>query len=720
MVIGVLVLSSFVAVAVSSKELKQEKITLFFSQFSMREMDNHVILELKGTNSVLVKQDHYMVPTRIETFTFPFGTEIKSVQCIPKDIHEQTLTKKLMVAPGPIILGRITTLNSNVQRRGDPVTMDVWHDYNVGAGINGNERCIFVKVQTFPVQYNPSESTIEWAENIEIDINYKEPEQTATMSFDEEYTFIVLAPSEYSDELQDLIAHKISRGISTKLVTLNEIYGSSYFPVDGRDDPEKIKYFIKNAYAGWNTKYVLLVGGSDQFPVRTSHINLDDWDYGEFVSDLYYADIYDENNSYCSWDTNDNGVFGELNVPGITDDRVDLYPDVYLGRLACVDADEVRTCIDKIIEYETGDAFTKEWFSTIVAIGGDTHIGDVAAIDEGEYINDEIITLMSEFIPDRLYASNGRLSGYVPTGSKEITDAVNEGCGFLNFIGHGATWGYGTHPHEDTGTWLPTPDGFYLTDNVLNLLNGEKLPIVFTSGCDVGKFYEDDQCFSWAFISNPNGGGIASCGASAVSYGGGGTNAAETRVGKMIINMYQAYQDGALTFGEMWGTAITNFIEPDMSTIEYKTVESWEAFGDPTLVIAGGSHPPLQPETPSGTTEGKIGTEYSYSTNTIDPDGDNIYYLFDWGDDTFSDWIGPYNSGEICTANHTWDKKGDFQVRVKARDEHGAQSEWSDPLPITMPKNKAINIHPLILQFFENHPRLSSLLKNLFELGLEG
>jgi len=56
---------------------------------------------------------------------------------------------------------------------------------------------------------------------------------------------IVLAPSEYSDELQDLIDHKISRGVSTKLVTLNEIYGGSYFPVDGRDDSEKINILSK-------------------------------------------------------------------------------------------------------------------------------------------------------------------------------------------------------------------------------------------------------------------------------------------------------------------------------------------------------------------------------------------------------------------------------------------------------------------------------------------
>ena len=690
-----------------------------FSQPEIHDHNEYATIHMDEANSQLMNLNEPILPTYIRTITFPIGTVIINVTCIPKGTHLESLSKKIMPTPEPRIAGHCPVDLHNHGMKTDANSYpDTWYQYDLGQGIIGNKRCTILKVQINPVRYFPVQQLLKWIDTVEIKVKYLLSSQPK--SNDDIYSFIILTPDAYTNELHDLINHKNSRNISTKLVTLNNIYNGDYFPVQGRDNPEKIKYFIKNAYDSWNTKYVLLVGGSDQFPVRTSHINLDDWDYGDFVSDLYYADIYDENYSYCSWDTNGNDVFGELDIPSITDDMVDLYPDVHLGRLACINADELRTCVNKIIEYETSKAFTNEWFSKIVAVGGDTHVGDIEAIDEGEYINDEIIALMSEFIPDRLYASNGRLSGYVPTGSEKITDAINEGCGFLNFIGHGATWGYGTHPHEDTGTWLPTPDGFYLTDNVLNLLNGEKLPIVFTSGCDVGKFYEDDQCFSWAFISNPNGGGIASCGASAVSYGGGGTNAAETRVGKMIINMYQAYQDGALTFGEMWGTAITNFIEPDMSTIEYKTVESWEAFGDPTLVIAEGSHPPLQPETPSGATGGKIGTEYSYSTNTIDPDGDNIYYLFDWGDDTFSDWIGPYASGEICTANHTWDKKGDFQVRVKARDDHGAQSEWSDSLSITMPKNKVINTHPLILQFFENHPRLSSLLKNLIELELEG
>jgi len=449
---------------------------------------------------------------------------------------------------------------------------------------------------------------------------------------------------------------------------------------------------------------------------------MDDWDYGSFVSDLYYADIYDGTGGFSSWDSNGNDVFGELNVPGVEDDEVDLYPDVYLGRLACVDDVEVSDCVQKIIDYESDKAYTQHWFTNFVGIGGDTHIGDPGSIDEGEYVNDVVIDNLDCVIPVRLYASLGMLSGYFPTGSARITDSINSGCGFLSLIGHGATWGYGTHPHNDPNTWLPTPSNYYLTDDVLNLANDEGLPIVCNSGCDVGKFHEDEDCFSWAFVKNPDGGGIASCGASAVSYGGYGTDASEVRVGKMIVNMFDAYKEkagvgSATSFGEMWSNAVTNYIFPGMSSIDYKVVESWEPFGDPSLVVAEDSQLPVKPDAPDGEVSGKINVEYTYTAMTTDPDGDDLYYLFDWGDGGFSGWVGPHVSGTIAEASHKWSEKGSYEIRVKAKDIHGVQSEWSDPLSVSMPRNKAFNFNlDLLEQLLERFPNAFPVLRHMMGL----
>ena len=141
-----------------------------------------------------------------------------------------------------------------------------------------------------------------------------------TVYSSENYNFLVITPTQFTKELQPLISHKNNRGISTILVTLDEIYNGEKFPVKGRDNPEKIKYFIKDSIENWGTRFLLLVGGAEQLPGRYTHIYYDDFnlystpDEWVFLSDLYYADIYDDEGNFASWDTNKNNVFGFTNV----------------------------------------------------------------------------------------------------------------------------------------------------------------------------------------------------------------------------------------------------------------------------------------------------------------------------------------------------------------------------------------------------------------------
>jgi hypothetical protein len=126
---------------------------------------------------------------------------------------------------------------------------------------------------------------------------------------------------------------------------------------------------------------------------------------------------------------------------------------------------------------------------------------------------------------------------------------------------------------------------------------------------------------------------------------------------------------------------------------------------------------PEKPNRPEGTIDGNIDETYTYSSETQDSDLDDVFYLFDWGDETTSGWLGPYVSGQECTTQHSWSQQGDYQIKVKARDRLYAESPWSDPLSITMPKNRAIN--GPFFNFFVNHPELFPILRLLFQrLGL--
>lgn len=119
---------------------------------------------------------------------------------------------------------------------------------------------------------------------------------------------------------------------------------------------------------------------------------------------------------------------------------------------------------------------------------------------------------------------------------------------------------------------------------------------------------------------------------------------------------------------------------------------------------------PNKPEKPSGPTSGKPGSLYLYRTSSIDLDDDMVYYLWDWGDGTQSDWLGPYPSGTQASAQKSWVKKGDYSVKVKSKDIYGAESPWSDPLPISMPTSKVSQLRLLLSQFIDN---LVQFLQNL-------
>ncbi len=108
------------------------------------------------------------------------------------------------------------------------------------------------------------------------------------------------------------------------------------------------------------------------------------------------------------------------------------------------------------------------------------------------------------------------------------------------------------------------------------------------------------------------------------------------------------------------------------------------------FTITGANNPPYTPSKPSGVTSGYAGVSYTYTSVTTDPDGDQIYYYFDWGDSTTSGWVGPYTSGCVGSASHAWTCSGTYYVKVKAKDVHGAESGWSSILTVAIgPTNDA-------------------------------
>ena len=125
------------------------------------------------------------------------------------------------------------------------------------------------------------------------------------------------------------------------------------------------------------------------------------------------------------------------------------------------------------------------------------------------------------------------------------------------------------------------------------------------------------------------------------------------------------------------------------------------------------NQPPNKPAKPNGSLSGKIGVTYTYNTTTSDPEGDNIYFWFDWGDGTSSGWVGPYISGALGNASHSWTIKGTYTIKVKAKDTAGNESVWSDPLPVTMPCSYNIPLQWFWERLFQRFPNAFPILRHL-------
>jgi len=111
------------------------------------------------------------------------------------------------------------------------------------------------------------------------------------------------------------------------------------------------------------------------------------------------------------------------------------------------------------------------------------------------------------------------------------------------------------------------------------------------------------------------------------------------------------------------------------------------------LAPENANEPPATPTVPTGPTQGVTFVDYTFSTVApADPEGQKVYLLWDWGNNETSQWLGPYTAGQQATASYAWEQPGVYNVRVRARDENGSQSSWSEPHNITIAAQPRLQI----------------------------
>jgi hypothetical protein len=128
------------------------------------------------------------------------------------------------------------------------------------------------------------------------------------------------------------------------------------------------------------------------------------------------------------------------------------------------------------------------------------------------------------------------------------------------------------------------------------------------------------------------------------------------------------------------------------------------------LVVANVNSPPTKPHI-TGPSNGKVGSIYDYGFCSTDPDGDQIFYCIDWGDDTGEVCIGPFPSDTCIYESHTYTIGGTFIIKAKA-DDGELESDWSE-LEVTMPRGKLSLLNTYLMRLLERFPNMIPILRLL-------
>jgi len=591
--------------------------TITFDQPQIRQADGYSTVTIDNTNSCLTQAGAPNLPSQLLTYTFPLGTTITSitVNLAPAQTFQLTADLKPIAPPQTIVDDTIIT--APLTAMSPACYPEPQWTYHLGAGLQEQKHTLFLNIRCTPVQYHQASRTISYSPQATVTVEYTDP-ASSPFPLKATYDLVIIAPEKFTAALQPLVNHKNAHGVTTLLVARETICNNTNYS-QGRDCAEKMKYFIKDCIEQYGTSNILLVGGRSGgimkekwwMPVRYSHLDDESGFEGSYLSDLYFADIYNPNLSFSSWDTNGDGIFAEWNSHG--KDILDMFPDVAVGRLACKDLAEVKVVVNKIVTYENGTAGA-DWFKTMVVAGGDSAPYSNDSWYEGEEENKLAISYMTSFTPVKFWTSDGTL-----TGRDDLISAVSQGCGFLFVDGHGNPQVWTTHP-PNSSAWV----GGLNAIDMFKMTNREKLPIIVCGACHNAQFnvsltniikriiqdrllffqrtvyYKDwvPECWAWRSVSVARGGSVATMAYAGLDWfteGDGNHDGIPDCVqffsGFMNTNFFYNYGVRNLTrLGDTFTQDLTDYLNafpPMVNKLDCKTVQEFTLLGDPTLAIGG-------------------------------------------------------------------------------------------------------------------------------------
>jgi len=504
-------------------------------------------------------------------------------------------------------------------------------------------------------------------DNPEMTQTYNQHYTSPPASF-ENYNLLIITTDALKTGFEPLKQAHDATGVATVIKTLTDIGGS---------DLESIRNYIHEAYTNWGVEYVLIGGDDNVIPAPILWVSGMDENVSYYEdtmpADLYYACL-DGPYNY-----DNDGYWGEPN-DGTDGGDVDLIAEVYVGRACVGTTTEVNNFVTKTVAYinrDVNDPYLKK-----ICLAAE-YLGDYGIASYGGTYMDQLVNgstddgyttvgiSSDDYIISKLYDSPS-----YDWPSSAIISIINNGVHVINHLGHA---------NEVYNMKLGNSE----VDGLTNPSN--RTCFIYSQGCIAGAFDYSD-CIAEHFTIKTSHAAFA--GIWNARYGFFWSYSTDGDSQRLHRQFWDA------VFGEMMpeiGRANHDSKEDNLPIIGRSCIR-WcyyetNLFGDPALKITEiTNNPPAKPSVPSGPTSGKTGIDYTFSTSTTDPDADaQLFYQWDWGNEQ-SDWIGPYVSGQSIQTIHKWSTAGDYQVKVRAKDNYEAQCAWSDSIMIQIVEGPQIEI----------------------------
>jgi hypothetical protein len=337
--------------------------------------------------------------------------------------------------------------------------------------------------------------------------NWDEIKDYYTFSVREDsFSFVIITKDNLFAAFDSLVAWKDSIGFTTKCVSYDSIIAQ--YP--GTQNADKIRNFLIDKYIPWGIHYVLIGGNVDQIPMKICYPDPGHSGDSYTPTDYYYAELTD------NWNTDGDGYYGEYGQ-----DSIDFVPEVIVGRFPYNDETNIRSIVQKTINFERDTGAWKNNVLLIAAFNNFEGENGLPICDGAALMETMKDSMLSGWNYTRGYEEAGICPSiyaheFALTQSNVVSTWSSGQFAITNWSGHGNAdgayrkwWSYDDGDSIPEGNEIQSGPFIYISN--IPSLNDSYPSIVFAASCSNA---EGNDNIARALIGNGASGIIA-----ATTYG---------------------------------------------------------------------------------------------------------------------------------------------------------------------------------------------------------